>query len=130
MNITIGATLTGGSSVALAPAGNQPGRSTFTSPTHSRLEPETVEFFSRNPPNPTADKPGVATTGLKVSFASRTVEEGCCTVKAGAVIADLGIRWDMSQPTTVVDDVISYLRGIVYTTAFEDAVKKGILPAS
>lgn len=128
MLIKVGATLTGGSDVTLSPAGNQPGRSSYTAPGHSRLEPETLDFFIKNPTSKNPAAPGTATTGVKISFASREVEEGCCTVKSGAVVADVGIRWDLSQPATVVDDVIAYIRGVVYTTAFEDAVKKGILP--
>lgn len=127
-NVTIGATLTGGSAVSLSSAGMSPGKSVFTTPDHTRLTPETVEFTVSGG-NPTASDPGVARTGMKISFASRTEEEGCCTVKAGAVIADLGIRWNLTQPGTVADDVIAYLRGLVYTTQFADAVKKGIIPA-
>lgn len=130
MQIKVGATLTGGSDVTLSPAGYQPGHSTYTAPGHNRLEPETLDFYVRNPAKATAASPGTATTGVKISFANRMVEEGCCTVKAGTVVADLGIRWDLSQPETVVDDVISYLRGVVYSTAFVDAVKKGILPSA
>jgi hypothetical protein len=79
---------------------------------------------------PSGTNPGVARTGVKISFADRQVEEGCCTVQAGAVIVDLGVRWSLNQPDTLVDDVVSYLRGIIYTAAFVDAIKKGILPAS
>lgn len=125
MNVTIGATLTGGSTVALSPAGISPGKSVFVTPSHSRLEPETVEFTVSQTGSANAPQ---AKTGLKISFASRVDEEGCCTVKAGAVVVDLGVRWDLSQPDTLADDVIAMLKGLVYTTSFADAVKKGILP--
>lgn len=129
MDITIGATLTGGSSVTLAPAGNLPGKSTFVAPAHARLTPHTVEFTASGG-TPSGDNPGVARTGMKITFADRQTAEGCCTVAAGAVILDLGVRWSLNQPDTLVDDVVSYLRGIVYTVAFVNAIKKGILPTS
>lgn len=129
MNITIGATLTGGSTAVLSPAGNSGGKSTFVAPDHTRLTPETVEFTTSGGV-PSGTNPGVARTGVKISFSDRQVEEGCCTVQAGAVIVDLGVRWSLNQPDTLVDDVVSYLRGIVYTDAFVDAIKKGILPSS
>lgn len=129
MDITIGATLTGGSSVTLTPAGVSPGRSTFVGPDHSILEPETVDFTFTAPKTTTSDA-GTSRTGMKVSFASRTDVEGCCTVQSGAVICDLGIRWSLNQPDTLVDSVISYLQGLVFSTEFSDAVKKGVLPTS
>lgn len=129
MDVTVGATLTGGSTIVLAPAGFQPGKSAFVSPNHDRLVPETIEFTSTQPA-PSAKDPGIARTGVKISFASRVEEEGCCTVKSGAVILDLGVRWSLSQPETVVDAVLGLFRGLVFTTEFNDAVKKGILPSS
>jgi hypothetical protein len=131
MLIKVGATQTGGSDVTLSPAGIQPGHSTFTAPSHSRLEPQTVDFYVRNPkPGKNSASPGIATTGVKISSANRLAEEGCCTVVAGAVVIDLGIRWDLSQPETVLDAAIERLRGIVYTQAFVDAAKKGVLPSA
>lgn len=127
MNITTGATLSGGSTVTLTPAGIQPGKSTFVGPGHTILTPVTVDY-TFTAPKTTSTNPGTSRTGLKVSFASRTETEGCCTVQDGAVIIDLGVRWSLNQPTTEVDDAIAYLRGLVYTTAFVDAVKKGVLP--
>jgi len=74
--------------------------------------------------------PGVARTGLKISFAKRDTPAGCCDPRVGAVILDLGVRWNLNQPESLVDDVIAYIRGLVYTTAFVDAVKKGVLPTT
>lgn len=125
LNVTVGATLTGGSTVTLVSAGVSPGKSVFVTPDHTRLTPETVELTSSS--GGTVSNP-TARTGLKITFASRVEEEGCCTVKAGAVRVDMGVIWDLSQPDTLADDVIAMLRGLVYTTAFADAVKKGILP--
>jgi hypothetical protein len=129
VNITEGATLTGGSSVTLSPAGILPGRSSFVGPGHTRLEPETVEF-SVSGGNPGATKPGTAKTGVKITFASRLAEEGCCTVTPGAVVANLGITWDLTQPDSLVDELIARLRAVVYHSSFPDMVKKGILPST
>lgn len=129
MNVTIGATLTGGSTAVLTPAGISPGKSTFVAPDHSILTPETVDF-TFTAPKTTPSDPGVSRTGMKVSFAARNDVEGCCTTQSGAVIVDLGVRWSLNQSDTLVDSVISYLRGLVYTTQFVDAVKKGVLPTS
>jgi hypothetical protein len=129
MNVTIGASLTGGSTVVLSPAGLQPGRSVFVAPGHTRLEPKTVEFTSSAPVT-TAQNPGVARSGMKISLASRTEEEGCCTVQAGMVAIDLGLRWHLNQPESLVDDAIEYLQGLVFTAGFASALKAGILPST
>lgn len=129
MNITTGATLTGGATVALSPAGNMPGKSVFVGPNHTRLVPNTVEFTASGGV-PSGSNPGVARTSVKISFANRLTEEGCCTVKAGSAIVDLGVRWSLDQPEAVVDDVLEYLQGLVFSTAFIDAVKKGVLPST
>lgn len=127
MDVTVGATLTGGSTVALKPAGVTAGKSTFVTPTHTRLAPRLVEMTiggAGTGANP------VARTGVKITYSDRNVEEGCCTVQEGSVIVDLGVRWSLNQPATLADDVVALLRGLVYTTAFVDAIKKGILPSS
>lgn len=129
MNINTGATLTGGATTVLSPAGLTPGKSVFTGPNHTRVEPNTVEFTVSGG-NPSGNNPGVARTGMKIAFANRLTEEGCCTAKAGSVIIDLGVRWSLDQPETLVDDAIAYLRALVYTTAFEDAVVKGVVPSA
>lgn len=130
MLVKIGATLTGGTDTTLSPAGlSAGGKATYTTPDHSRLAPEVIDFLV-TAPTPSKTDPGVARSGLKIAFASRTTEEGCCSVSLGTVIVDVNFRWPLSQPESVVDDAIAYLKGLVYTTAFEDAVKKGILPVS
>jgi len=129
LNVTTGATLSGGSVVALANRGTSSGgKVSFVTPTSTQLEPRIIDFLVKTPVTNGTD-PGVARAGLKIAFASRTEEEGCCTTKAGTVIVDLDIRWPLSQPSTVLDDVISYLRGLVYTQAFVDSIKLGILPS-
>lgn len=129
MDYLLGATQTGGSSVTLIPAGTSPGKASFRTPDHTLLTPEMVEFTVQGGTPLNAKDPGVARTGLKISFASRQVGEGCCDAKAGAVIVDLGVRWNLNQPETVVDDIVAHLRGIVYSAEFEDAITKGILPS-
>lgn len=125
MNIIENATLTGGTTVTLRPSGLSPGRSTYTGPGHTRLEPETVDFTvsgSNSGSNPTAK------SGVKIVFADRQVEEGCCTVREGAVTIDLGVRYQMNQPESVVNAGIERLIAIVTSPSFPDMVKKGILP--
>lgn len=129
MNVTIGATLTGGATAVLAPAGIMPGKSIFTAPTHSRLEPRTVEFTSAAP-TASAKDPGVARSGMKITLADRQVEEGCCTVATGLVAIDLGFRWHLNQPVELVDDAIALLQGLVFNTAFIAALKDGSLPSA
>lgn len=129
MNVTIGATLTGGTSTALTLSGIGLGKSSYVTPDHAVLEPETVEFYS-TPPKTTNSDPGTARAGAKISLAKRSAEEGCCTVTAGAVIVDLGVRWNLSQPETLVDEAIAWLRGLVYTTEFENLVKKAVVPSN
>lgn len=128
MEYLLGATQAGGTSVTLTPAGTSPGKASFRTPEHTLLQPEMVEFTIQGGTPLNAKDPGVARTGMKISFASRQTGEGCCDVKAGAVVADLGVRWNLNQPETVVGDVIAHLRGIVYSVEFENAVRKGILP--
>jgi hypothetical protein len=130
MLVKIGATLTGGSDVTLSPAGlSAGGKATYTTPDHTRLSPEVVDFLVTAPTSSKND-PGVARSGLKISYASRSQEEGCCSVSLGTVIIDVGFRWPLGQPEAVVDDAIAMLKGLVYTAAFSDALKKGVLPTS
>ena len=132
MNITTGATLTGGSSVTLTPAGIQPGRSVFVGPDHTRLTPRTVEFTTSQTPPSTKNKvPGVGRTGLKIRFAGHTATEGCCDAQMDEAVVDLGVRVGLTPNSdTLADAIIDYLKGVVYTAAFEDAVRKSILPQS
>lgn len=137
MNVTIGATLTGGSTAALTPAGlSAGGKASYTTPEHTRLNPRVVDFLVSSPvqqqatkKNPNPD-PGIARAGLKVAFANREASEGCCGTQLGSVIIDLGVRWSLNQPETLADDAIDYIQGLVFTTAFVDAVKKGTLPVA
>lgn len=131
MNLAnVGGSMTGGSTVTLTPAGlSAGGKADYTTPTHSQLEPEVISFFVTKP-KPNGSDPGTARSGLKVSFASRTTEEGCCAPAAGTVIVDVSVRWPLSQPQAVLDSVIDYLQSLVFTSAFTDAITKGVLPTS
>lgn len=125
-----GGTMTGGSTVVLTPAGLYAGgKASFTTPNHTRLEPQTVDYLVTQAVA-TKNSPGVARAGLKIAFANRETAEGCCTVEAGTVIIDIGVRWPLNQPEAVLDDVLSYLPALVSSAAFSDAVKKGVLPVA
>lgn len=129
VSVTTGATLSGGSTVVLSYAGNPVfGKASYTTSDHSRLAPRTVEFL-QSPAKTTQSDPGVARGGLKIAFGDRQTTEGCCTVNQGTVIIDVGVRWPLNQPESLVDAAIELLRGLVYTPEFVQAVKNGILPS-
>jgi hypothetical protein len=131
MNLAnVGGSMTGGATVVLTPAGLYAGgKASFTTPDHTRLTPEVIDFLV-TPAQTTKDSPGVARSGLKIALASRVETEGCCDVQAGTVIIDVGLRWPLSQPESAVDDAIDLLQALVFNAAFTDALKKGILPIS
>lgn len=129
MDITVGATLTGGSTVVLNPAGLQPGKSTYTAPGHSRLTPKVVSFTVSSI-TPTAKEPGVARSGMQISLSGQQTEEGCCTVQKGLVAIDIGTRWHLNQPESLVDDAIELLQALVFKPEFAQAMKAGVLPSA
>ena len=129
ITVKVGATLTGGTDVVLSSAGlSAGGKASFVTPDHSQLEPRTVDYTVTKPTTTKTDS-GVARSAVKIAFANRVEEEGCCNVQAGTVIIDVGVRWPLSQPDTLVDDTIAMLRAIVYHASFSDAIKKGVLPS-
>lgn len=133
MSLTIanvGGSLTGGENVALTYAGNQTGtKASYVTPDHTRLTPQTVDFLM-TPAKTTAADPGVARGGMKIVFADRQTAEGCCTVQAGSVIIDLGVRWSLNQPETLLDDAWELFKAAVFNAATLAAIKQGILPSS
>lgn len=127
LSIKTGATLTGGATVALSPAGVQPGKSVYVAPGNSRLAIRRVEFSATTGSSNGKDL-GTARSGMKITFADREADDGCCTVKQGAVIIDLGLRWDLSQSEASAEAVLAYLQGLVFTTEFHDLLVKGNVP--
>lgn len=120
--------MTGGSAVSLSYQNTVNGKATYTTPGHTRLTPETVEFLT-TAAKTTATEPGVARAQLRITLADRQVpEEGCCTVQAGLAGFDVNFRWHLNQPESLVDDLVKYMQSLVFTTAFADMLKKGILP--
>lgn len=132
MNLAnVGGTMTGGASVTLTQAGlSASGKSTFTTPSHTRLAPRQVEFLV-TPSKPTSgNDPGNARSALRVYFADRTTAEGCCDTKAGSVILDVSCKWSLNQDEALADTAIQYLQALVFNTAFIDGFKKGTLPTA
>lgn len=124
-----GGTLTGGANQTLSSGGiPTPGKSVFFTPAHTRLAVREVDFLS-TPAKTTATDPGVARGGLKITFGDRQSVEGCCTVNAGNVIIDVGVRWSLNQPESLVDAAIAELQALVFTPAFIASVKTGVLPS-
>lgn len=128
LTVKIGGTVSGGTDAVLASSGsNNPNKVTLLAPDSTRFEPKLVEFLT-TAPVPQGQDLGTARAGIRIVFASRQDVEGCCTTKAGNVIFDGTIRWPLSQPVDVVDDVIDYIRGVVWSPAFREAIVKGVLP--
>lgn len=129
LNIKTGATLSGGTTVALSPAGVQPGKSVYLAPDNSRLQPRKIEFTSTTGGGDSSNL-GTARSGMKITFADRKVSEGCCTVKQGSIIFDFGVRWDLSQSEDDAEEVLEYLRGLVFTQEFHDLILNGVVPTA
>lgn len=123
--LNVGGTLTGGTTVVLHPAGVSAGGTSYVTAAHTRLKQELIQFSQSG--SGTGAAP-VARTGLKITLADRSVEEGCCTVTEGAIIADLGLRWNLNQTTAQATRMLDLLRATVASDAFEDAFLKGLLP--
>lgn len=124
----VGGTTTGGASIALTSGGNSTGkRAVFYTPSHTRLAPREVDFLVEAAKTSNTD-PGVARAGVRIYFANRDVQEGCCTVQSGGVTLEVSARWSLNQPDSVVADALDYLRSAVFSQQFEDAIIKGILP--
>lgn len=131
MSITLanlGGTITGGASATLSHQNTVDGKASFTTSNHTRLTPEVVEFLT-SAAKSTASDPGVARAQLRISLADRQVQEGCCTVQTGLVGVDVNVRWSLNQPESLVDEVLDYVQSLVFTTAFADMIKKGVLPS-
>jgi hypothetical protein len=131
MIINISPTISGGTATTLTPAGLSAGnKASYTAPTHTRLEPRLVDFLVQAPSPQKNGVPGVGRNALKVNFASRTAEEGCCSVSAGSIIVDISVRWPLDQPEALLDSALEYAATLIRTDAFKDGAKKGTLPSS
>lgn len=120
--------MTGGANYVLSSAGVSAGKSVFTAAGHDRLNPYLVEFYTTNPV-PVNGEPGVARAGIKISRSVRETEEGCCNVKAGAYIVDIGFRWNLNQSVTDADDVYDLLKALLFNTAAQQVWRSGVLPS-
>lgn len=120
-------TVTGGTDTTLTPISLQGARSQFAFPTHTRLTPHTLSIVIE-PATTTQVDAGTARTSFKIAKANRLVEEGCCTVKSGTVIVDIGVRWPLSQPSTEVDIVVADVIALVTSPAFKNAIVSGLYP--
>jgi hypothetical protein len=131
MNLAnVGGSMTGGSTVVLTPAGlSANGKASYTTPSHTRLAPRTVDFLV-TPTKISGVDPGTARSALRVYFADRTVAEGCCDTKVGSVIIEVSCKWSLNQPESLVDSAIDYLQSLVFDPAFVAGLKSGTLPTS
>lgn len=129
MSVTVkkNATLSGGTDVVLSSSGFSPGKSTFVTPTSSRLAPQTFEFTT-NAVAPTNKDPGVARSNLRTALASRTTEEGCCTAVAGAIVIQTNGSWNLNQDIVTAELAWDLHVAAVQTAAAKDAFLKGLLP--
>jgi hypothetical protein len=98
-------------------------------PGHSRLSARTVDF-TKTDPVVTNKEPGVARGGIKIAISDRLTEEGCCTVQAGSVIFDIGMRWNLNQPEANVDTSLALLQALLFNTAVISGIKTGVLAVS
>lgn len=115
--------------VDLYPAGVSPGKSVYVTEDNTRLVIRKVEFTSSTS-DAKKDSLGAARAGIKVTFANRSAEEGCCTVTQGATILDFGLRWDLSQPIATVNDSLVLLAGILRSQECFDLLTKGVVPSA
>lgn len=120
-------TVTGGTPTVMTPVSQTGARSQWAFPTHTRLTPHTLSIVI-DPAVTSSSDPGVARTSFKIAKANRLVEEGCCTVKAGTVIADLSVRWPLAQPSTEVDTLVADLIALVTSPEFKTAIVSGLYP--
>lgn len=131
MSITLltGATQSGGDSVVFNNNGRSAGNEvTLSKSGSSLLMPRDIKMRVTIPAT-TSTNPGTLRAGVRLILGNRVEpEDGCCTVVAGTVIADINVSWPLSQPDMLVDELIEEIRGLVYTDAFVNLIKQGALP--
>lgn len=125
--LTIGGTQTGGTSKTLALAGqDSSGRFRYVFPEHTALSQRVMTVGAKAQP---VSKTSLGVQEGTVDFVLTEAgpSENCCTVVSGGVYVNVKIRWDLSQPSTLVDTAIDYLQGASFATFLEDLVKKGFV---
>lgn len=125
--LTIGGTQTGGTAKTLASAGmDSSGRFRFVFPEHSALHQRVLTVGVKAQPV-TKTSLGVQETTVDFSLTDASASEGCCSTVSGGVYVNLKLRWDLSQPDTLVDTALEYLQGAAFAAFLEDAIKRGVV---
>lgn len=125
--LTIGGTQTGGTSKTLTPAGQDPsGRYRYVFPEHTPLSQRAMTVGVKAQP---VTKTSLGTQEATVDFAltEAAPSESCCSTVSGGVYVNVKVRWDLSQPGTLVDTALDYLQGAAFAQFLEDAIKKGVV---
>lgn len=111
--IDLNPTITGGTPTTLTQVGLNPrGGYRWVLPTHTYLEPNTVEMTA-NSPVTTATDAGTASCSLKITRGSRVTEAGCCGVTTGQAIWDIRGRNSLNQPASTLVESLAVLRAVV-----------------
>lgn len=128
LTLKTGGTQSGTTDIAFTSVGGAPQNQTILrAPTDTRLMPRQIKFIT-NTPTTTSANPGNARSTVRFILGNRVEEAGCCDVKAGTVTVDLVVNWPMSQPDTLVDEVVAWLQGLAYNSALPSLIKSGVLP--
>lgn len=125
--LTIGGTQTSGIVKTLTPAGqDSSGRYRYVFPEHTALSQRAMTVGVSAVP---VSKTSLGTQQVSVDFAltEAAPSESCCSTVSGGVYANLKFRWDLSQPSTLVDTLLDYVQGAAFAQFLEDAIKKGVV---
>lgn len=127
MSLTIGGTQSDGTAKTLTVAGqDSSGRSRFAFPEHTALSQRLMVVGTKVQPV-TKDSLGAQEATIDFVLTESAASEGCCSTVSGGVYVNLKIRYSLNQPSTLVDTALDYLQGAAFSTALEDAVKKGLV---
>lgn len=127
ITLKLNPTITGGTDAIYTYAGYTNNRHTFVSPDNTHLSPQRLEISAQGPVS-TKQSIGTASATQKITFGTREESEGCCGVIDGYVVGDLKLRWNLTQPESVLDDAIVALRAWVNNPLFVQAIKTGVIP--
>ena len=115
--IKTGGSQSGATDVTLSSKGGAPENQVILrTPADTRLAPRLIKFMTSTPVT-TAANPGNARSTVRFILGNRVEEEGCCTVKAGTVTVDLVVNWPLTQPSSLIDEAIALIQGLVYSPA-------------